>query len=126
MDESDDAAQDSKVLARVRRICLALADAEEGTLQDRPLFHVRRRHFAIFNGATSPSRARWRNAGRSLHVLVEPSERDALEHDVRCAPSPHHGDRGWFAIRLDESDTDWDEIAELLASAYHQVASRGS
>ncbi|MEA3055521.1 MAG: hypothetical protein QOD30_953 [Actinomycetota bacterium] len=125
MDKSD-GAHDGRVLARVREICLALPDAEEGTLQDRPLFHVRRRRFAIFNGATSPSRQRWRSAGRSLHVLVERSERDALQHDPRFAPSPHHGDRGWFAIRIDECDTDWDELAELLASAHHQVASKGA
>ncbi|HEV7721608.1 MAG TPA: hypothetical protein VGO60_10000 [Iamia sp.] len=43
----------------------------------------------------------------------------------RFAPSPHHGDRGWMALRLD-GRVDWDEIAELLESAHRQVAPRAS
>src|SRR4051794_30149656 len=41
---------DQSVLDRVRSICAALRESEEGVLQGRPLFHVRRRRFAIFNG----------------------------------------------------------------------------
>jgi predicted DNA-binding protein (MmcQ/YjbR family) len=122
VDESDEVARDGEVLERIRRICLELPEAEEGTLQGRALFHVRRRRFAIVNGITSPARPRWRDAGRSLHLLVEPSERDALRQDPRFAPSPHHGHRGWFATRLDDPLTDWDELAELLAAAHGQVA----
>src|SRR5262249_40866821 len=93
-------------------------------LQDRPVFHVRRRRFAIFNGAMSPPRPRWAHSGRSLHFLADPYEVDALREDGRFAPSPHHGDRGWLALRLDRGGVDWDEVAELLESAHDQVVPR--
>ena len=108
---------DEEALARVRAICLALPDVSEGQLQDRPLFHVRRRRFAIFNGDSSPARPRWDGCGRSLHVLADADEVDALRADARFRASPHHGDRGWFALALDD-DTDWTEVAELLSSAH--------
>ena len=114
--------RDEEVLARVRQICAGLEGAEESVLQDRPLFHVRRRRFAIFNGESSPTRKRWATAGRSIHFLSDPSERDALLHDGRFTRSPHHGDRGWLALRVDVGDLDWSEIAELLAAAHEHVA----
>jgi len=113
-------ATDEDVLKRIRRICLAFDVADEGELQGRPLFRVGRRRFAIFNGLDSPRRPRWVASGRSLHFLSDPSERDALRQDQRFVPSPHHGDRGWFATRLDGA-VDWSELAELLHSAHRQV-----
>ena len=112
---------DEDALARLRAICLALPGASEGELQGRPLFHVRRRRFAIFNGDASPSRPRWEGCGRSLHLLADPDEIDALRADARFRASPHHGDRGWLARALGV-DTDWDEVGELLASAHAQVS----
>ena len=84
------------------------------------MFHVRRRRFAIFNGASSPPRKRWDGAGRSLHFLADPLEYDALRADARFSPSPHHGARRWLMIRT--ADLDDDGLRELLTSAYRQVA----
>ena len=84
-----------------------------------------KRRFAIFNGHTSPPRPRWNSSGRSLHFLADPLELDALRQDGRFTESPHHGDRGWLALKLDHPHAvDWDEVAELLKSAYLQVATR--
>ena len=119
----DEASIDEAVLGRIRAICGSFAGADEGELQDRPLFRVGRRRFAIFNGATSDQRARWADSGRSLHVLADPLELDALRHDDRFVPSPHHGTRGWLALRIEDvGSADWTEIAELLESAHRQVA----
>lgn len=116
---------DADALCRIRTICRRFPAVEEAALQDRPLFRVGSRRFAIFNGDGSPSRPRWQGAGRSLHVLTDPAERDALTQDPRFHPSPHHGDRGWLALRLDTGEVDWQEVAELLESAYRQAAGRG-
>jgi predicted DNA-binding protein (MmcQ/YjbR family) len=117
-----DRAEDDLMLARLRQICTGWPEVEEAELQDRALFRVRRRRFAIFNGATSPPRPRWQRFGRSLHFLSDPTEQDALAHDPRFEPSPHHGSRGWLALRLDRAPVDWDEIAELLESGYRRAA----
>ena len=122
MERDPAAEEDGLALERVRRICGGLAGTEEAELQSRPLFRVGRRRFAIFNGLASPPRPRWNSSGRSLHFLAEPLEIDALRRDGRFTPSPHHGDRGWMALRLDRADVDWDEIAELLESAHRQVS----
>jgi hypothetical protein len=117
-------AADAVALARVRSACAGLPEVEEAELQGRPLFRVRRRRFAIFNGAASPARPRWQRFGRSLHVLADPGELVALGQDARFRESPHHGALGWVALDLDPSTTDWDEVAELLESGYRQAAPR--
>ena len=116
---------DDIVLDRVRVICSGFAGVDEGELQGRPLFRVGRRRFAIFNGQTSPPRPRWNSSGRSLHFATDSLELEALQQDSRFTTSPHHGDRGWLAMRLDlPEEADWAEIAELLESAYRHVVPR--
>jgi len=116
---------DEADLRRLRDICGRLPGVEEAELQGRPLFRVRRRRFAIYNGAGAPPRPRWAGAGRSLHLLTDPEEREALWQDPRFRPSPHHGDRGWVALRLDGGAVDWAEVAELVEAGYRQAAPRG-
>jgi predicted DNA-binding protein (MmcQ/YjbR family) len=118
----DDVASDNRDLSRIRRICERLPGCDEGQLQDRPLFRVGNRRFALFNGNASPPRPRWNGCGRSLHVLVHPEERDALRQDARFRRSPHHGDRGWMSLDLETERVDWSEVAELLEAAWRQVA----
>ncbi len=118
------ASDDERDLERIRALCLRFPAADEGLLQDRPLFHVRRRRFAIFNGDGAPARPRWSGFGRSLHFVTDPQERDALLGDERFTRSPHHGDRGWLALDLARDHVDWDEVAELLELGYRRVAGR--
>jgi hypothetical protein len=116
---------DDTALHRVREICMGFPGADEGELQGRPLFRVGRRRFAIFNGNMSPPRPRWNSSGRSLHFVADEFELQALRQDDRFTASPHHGDRGWLAMRLDlPHEADWSEIAELLESAYRHVMPR--
>jgi predicted DNA-binding protein (MmcQ/YjbR family) len=121
---STNASDDERDLSRIQRICLLFPEAEEAELQNRPLFRVRAKRFAIFNGGGSPPRPRWKEFGRSLHFVTDPQEREALRQDPRFAISPHHGDRGWMALDLEAGEIDWDEVAELLETAYRQVARR--
>jgi predicted DNA-binding protein (MmcQ/YjbR family) len=118
------ATEDDRDLAMIRSICLRFPEVEEAEFQSRPLFRVRTKRFAIFNGALSPPRPRWQSFGRSLHFVTEPEEGQALRQDSRFAISPHHGDRGWMALRLDGDHIDWGEVAELLEAAYRHVAGR--
>ena len=118
MDGTDEG--DERTLAWLRDVCLAFPEAVEARLQDRPLFVVRRRRFALLNGVSSPPRPRWAGCGRSVHVLTAPEERSALAADPRFTPSPHHGDRGWLAV--DPVAVTRTELAELLDAAYRVAA----
>src|SRR5262249_4574521 len=90
-------------LSRIRQICFRFPEVEEAILQDRPLFRVRHKRFALFNGTLSPPRPRWQAFGRSLHFVTEPGEREALRQDPRFCISPHHGDCGWMALDLQDA-----------------------
>jgi hypothetical protein len=116
--------EDREILEWLRTRCATLPEAEEGGLQGRPLFHVRRRRFAIFNADSSPDRPRWNGCGQSLHVLTEVTEREALRQDDRFFVSPHHGENGWLAFRFSSSRVDWDELGELVEAGYRQAAPR--
>ena len=109
-------------LENLRHICARFPEAQEDTLQDRPMFHVRRRRFAILNSETFPYRKRWATSGDSLHFATDEQLRTTLSSDTFFS-SPHHGFRGWRAIKL-SSNTNWREISSLLARAYRSVAAK--
>jgi predicted DNA-binding protein (MmcQ/YjbR family) len=35
---------------------------------------------------------------------------------------PYVGSKGWVGIRLDDARTDWEEVAELIATSYCLIA----
>ena len=109
-------------LRNIRSICARFPEAHEDRLQDRPMFHVRRRRFAILNSETLPYRKRWATSGDSLHFATDEQLRTTLCSDVFYS-SPHHGFRGWRATKL-TTETNWAEIARLLEGAYRSVASK--
>jgi inorganic pyrophosphatase len=111
-------------LDRIRTICSRFPEADEDSLQGRPMFHVRRRRFAIFNGDDAPPRKRWQAFGRSLHFATRPLLHSQLADDDRFLASPHHGFRGWMALELGTHDVDWHEIERLLFQAYRHVANK--
>ena len=112
---------DVERIGRLRTICQRFPEAEEALIQGRPLFHVRRRRFAILNGTSFPIRKRWMGCGSSLHFATDKQTYAALSRDPRFEPSPHHGFRGWLSIPLSD-DADWLEIDHLIESAYRHVA----
>ena len=57
-----------------------------------------------------------------LLVLPDPDDGDALAQDPRTWVPAYLGPSGWLGIDLDRSDTDWDEVAELLDASYRRVA----
>lgn len=97
-------------LDEVRRICFAMPDTSEKLSHGHPTFFVGKKSFAVF-GLYSPSVAF--NASFELHAQ--------LEGDDRVFPTPYMAHGGWLSIRIDP-DTDWKQVAELLAHSYQQIA----
>jgi predicted DNA-binding protein (MmcQ/YjbR family) len=103
------------LIDRVRTLCLKLPEALERETWEHPTFRVGGGRGKIFCTA--------RPDGASITLKADPVERDALlaEGDRFFVP-PYVGDKGWVGVRLDRPGTDWEEIAELIATSYCLIA----
>ncbi|HVM53904.1 MAG TPA: MmcQ/YjbR family DNA-binding protein [Acidimicrobiales bacterium] len=102
------------VLERLRRICLALPEAEEKPFggHTAPAFRVRDKLFVM----TSED-------GTTMNCKGAPGAQEALvgsDPDRFFVPR-YTGKNGWIGIRLDV-EQDWDEIAELVEESWRRTA----
>ena len=105
------------LIERVRTLSLALPESFELETWDHPTFRVGRGRGRIFCTAADD--------GSSITVKADPLEREALL--TQGGPfyfPPYVGSKGWVGIRLDHAQTDWDEVAELIAISYCLTAPR--
>ena len=105
-------------LTRLTRICLALPEAARRDCNSHASFLVRQRIFAYFlNDHHSDGIV-------SVACKVLPGDNTALSsaQPERFYLPAYIGPRGWIALRLDRGDTDWDEVAELVATSYRLTA----
>ena len=106
-------------LERVRRLCLALPEAEEKEAWGEPTFRVRNKLFAMYANADT-------HHGKGIDGLWIKStgvNQDLLVHDdpERYFVPPYVGPSGWVGVRLG-NDPDWEAIGELLRDAYRLIA----
>ena len=103
------------LIDRVRTLCLALPEAFELEAWDHPTFRVgsgRGKMFCIAAGD-----------GSSIRLKADPVEREALlAHGDPFYMPPYVGAKGWIGINLDHRRTDWEEVAELIATGYCLIA----
>jgi hypothetical protein len=101
---------------RLRALCLALPEVTEKISHGEPTWFVRR-SFVMFADHHHDDRlAFWCAAPpgeQAARVATEPE---------RFFRPPYVGGRGWLGVYLDADEVDWDEIAEIVAEAYRQVA----
>jgi predicted DNA-binding protein (MmcQ/YjbR family) len=100
-------------LERLRKICLALPEAEELETWGEPTMRVRNKIFAF------PRETQ-------LTIKADPDERVSLLADPRFFLPPYVGGKGWVGLRLqsvgEATKPDWDEVAELIATSYRLIA----
>ncbi len=104
-------------IERVRALCLALPETFERETWDHPTFRVGSGRGKIFCTAAPD--------GSTMTVKADPDELDVLlaQGDPFYVP-PYVGGKGWVGVRLDPRLTDWEQIAELVATSYCLVAPR--
>lgn len=108
-------------LARIRAVALAFPDAAEKISHGHPAFYTTK-VFAYFGGSVKVDGEYVQHA-RSLIILTDPGEREALlEHPDSYVPA-YLGPSGWLGIDL-HPGTDWAEIAELLDASYRLTAGK--
>ncbi|MQA01098.1 MAG: MmcQ/YjbR family DNA-binding protein [Dehalococcoidia bacterium] len=104
---------------RMRAICLEFPEVNERAGW-RLSFEVRGKNFAsLMDDHHGDGRlAIWCKADRDTQAAL-------VEVDAnRFFVPPYVGPSGWVGIRLDVSDVDWDEVAELLEDGYRLLAPR--
>jgi predicted DNA-binding protein (MmcQ/YjbR family) len=104
----------TKVLDRVRSICLGLPEATEVEAWGHPTFRAGKKMFAACGDDAE---------GPTLGLKVGFDRQDELLWDDRFYPTPYAAHQGWVSLRLG-ARTDWDEVEQLLREAYRQVALR--
>ncbi|MBI1350283.1 MAG: MmcQ/YjbR family DNA-binding protein [Actinomycetales bacterium] len=101
------------LLRRLRELCSALPEAVEFESHGRPNFRAGTgRVFAVYGAGPDHPHA--------LNVRIDPDDEDGLRVDPRFFVPKYYPDR--LALDLDATGTDWEEVAELLESAYRTVA----
>ena len=102
-------------LEKLRKICLALPEAEEQVTWGHPTFRVKGKIFATFGDEDDqPRRATFKAPPGVQAMLVE------AEPDRFFVPA-YVGSKGWVGVRLD-AVKDWDEVAGLARRSYSLVA----
>ena len=107
-----------QVLARLRRICLALPETSERPSHGAPTFFVRgKRPFVMVldNHHQDGRFAIWCAAPDGMQQTLVEADPE------RFFVPPYVGHRGWLGVRLDRR-LDWDELAGIAEDAYAEVA----
>ncbi|MFC5994066.1 MmcQ/YjbR family DNA-binding protein [Pseudonocardia hispaniensis] len=104
-------------LPRLRALCLALPEVTERISHGEPTWFVRKVFVTYADHHHDDRVAFW--------CAAAPGEAEAMvaAHPDRFFRPPYVGGRGWLGVWLDVP-VDWDEIAEIVADAYRQIAPR--
>ncbi|ETK31369.1 MmcQ/YjbR family DNA-binding protein [Microbispora sp. ATCC PTA-5024] len=104
-------------LERLRARCLALPETTERLSHGEPTWFVRgKKTFVMFADHHHDDRlAFWCAAAPGVQQELVETEPD------RFFRPPYVGHRGWLGVYLDVP-LDWDEIGEIVADAFRQVA----
>lgn len=112
---------DDPLLARVRRIALALSEADEKVSHGRPAFFTLK-VFCYFGGSVRVD-GEWVAHDAAIMVRPDPDDEPALRQDPRFWVPAYLGPSGWLGVDL-TADTDWQEVAELIDASYRVTAPR--
>ena len=106
------APKNQKLLARLRRACLALPETSEGVSFGMPVFKAGKKTFCQFNCYSGrPTALFW--AG--------PEGQASLKSDPRFSIPPYMGHNGWVALSLD-ARFDEAEVQALARESYRHYA----
>jgi predicted DNA-binding protein (MmcQ/YjbR family) len=103
-----------RVLAKVRRLVLALPDTEETPTWGKPHFRVGGKIFAGYEDD---------GERRVLGFKLGMAHAAARVRDPRFWPAPYVGHKGWVSMDVSEV-RDWDEVRALLLESYGLIGGK--
>ena len=113
-----DASDRERILARVRKLCLALPETSERPSHGAPTFFIRgkRSFLMVFDNHHGDGRfALWCAAGDGVQAMLVEADPE------RFFVPPYVGHRGWLGVRLDRG-LSWNELEGIVEDAYAVVA----
>jgi predicted DNA-binding protein (MmcQ/YjbR family) len=103
-----------KIVARLRKITLALPGAIEKETWGHPTFRIGEKIFCTFGGYDDDPNITVKVGKPALGIFLE---------DARFYQAAYIGHNGWVSLRAN-TKLDWDEIEELVKGSYALVAPR--
>ena len=103
------------ILEKLRKICLALPDAEEIVSYGHPGWRARGKGFAYYEAYKGEL---------CIVFKAELPAQQALVKSPRFFAAPYTGRHGWTSLRC-ASELDWKEIADLVAESHRLVTAAG-
>jgi predicted DNA-binding protein (MmcQ/YjbR family) len=104
------------VADRLRKICLALADAVETETFGHPTFRVDGKTFCVLDE---------HKGEKAIAVKVGLPLQGAFLKDERFYRTPYIGQHGWVSLRIG-GRLDWREVEDLVKGSYRLMARRSS
>jgi hypothetical protein len=113
-------AERTRVLERLRTLCLALPETSERPSHGAPSFFVRDKRCFLMLLDSHHGDGRF-----AIWCAAPPGDQALLVHadPERFFVPPYVGHRGWLGVRLDRG-LDWDELAGIVEDAFCTVAPR--
>ena len=104
----------SRPIDRLRKICLALPEAEEKEAWGDPTFRVRDKILAMEKRGDGRISV-WCKAPEGSQMVLVGADPE------RFFVPPYVGHKGWVGVRLDRNP-DWDEVAAIVRRSYKLIA----
>ncbi len=102
----------------LRRLCLALPDAEQRETWGCQTFRIRGKIFTMFiPGEAGQGEALWCKAPKGVQQLLVEADPD------RFFRPPYLGHKGWIGLRLG-GEVDWPEVDALIRRSWSMTAPR--
>ena len=113
-----DPSERERILAGIRKLCLALPETSERPSHGAPTFFVRdkRSFLTVLTNHHGDGRfALWCAAPEGVQAMLVEADSE------RFFVPAYVGHRGWLGVRLDRG-LDWNELAGIVEDAYAEVA----
>jgi predicted DNA-binding protein (MmcQ/YjbR family) len=113
--------RDPRLLAKVRKLCLAYPESSEVEQFGAPWFKAGKRPFVVY-GTSEKVDGVWRGRDGVSFAMTR-MDQSALCEDPRFKPTPYMHQHGWVTLTF-ATGIDWSEVADLVDSAYRNVANK--
>lgn len=113
--------RDPRVLAKVRKLCLAYPESSEVQQFGAPWFKAGKRPFVVY-GTSEKVDGVWRGRDGASFAMSR-MDQSALCEDPRFKPTPYMHQHGWVTLSF-AGGVDWGEVTDLVDSAYRHVANQ--